>query len=140
MLKVGDQAQRVRVMVEAAEGFHRLRQRVFARMAERRVAEIVRECQCFGEVFMQAQRAADRAGQLRNFEAVREACAVMVAFVVDEYLCLVFQAAESSGMDDAVTVALERGARVAFFLAVEASAAVRGVAGVRGEALRRIVF
>ena len=45
-----------------------------------------------------------------------EARAVQIAFVIDEHLRLVFQAAERVGMDDAVAVALE-------FAAVSAAAA-----------------
>ena len=133
MFEVGDQAQRVGVVIEAAERLHAFGQRVFAGMAERRVAEIVRERQRFGEVFMQAQRAADGAGELRDFETVREARAVMVAFVVDEHLRFIFETAEGGGMDDAIAVALEGGAGVAFFLAVQPAAAMRGIAGVGGE-------
>jgi hypothetical protein len=53
------------------------------------------------------QAARDGAGDLRDFDAVGKAGAEQVAFVIHEYLGLVFEAAKRAGMDDAVAVALE---------------------------------
>ena len=75
-------------------------------MAERRVAEIVGERQRLGEVLVEPQRAGDRAGDLRDFEAVGEPRAVMVALVIDEHLRLVVEPAEGGRVQDAVAVAL----------------------------------
>jgi hypothetical protein len=52
-----------------------------------------------------------RAGDLCDFDAVGQAGAEQVAFVIDEDLRLVFEPAEGGGVDDAVTVALELAAR-----------------------------
>ena len=55
-------------MVEAAERGEALIERALAGMAERRMAEIVRERQRLGEVFVEAERARDRTGDLLDLE------------------------------------------------------------------------
>ena len=111
-------------MREPAIGTHLVIERLLAGMAERRVAEIVRQRQRLGEVLVEAERARDGAGDLRDFETVRQPRAVMIALVIDEDLGLVLQPAERGRMDDAVAVALKRRAHVAFRLRVEPAAAV----------------
>ena len=63
-----------------------------------------------GEVFVQVQAAGDGAGDLGDLEGVREAGHEVVADGGDEDLGLVLEAAEGLAVDDAVAVALERGA------------------------------
>src|SRR5271166_4492177 len=67
-LQQGHDAQRLRVVVEPAERLHRQAQRLLPRMAERRVAQIVRQRQRLGQVLVQPQRAGDRAGDLRHLD------------------------------------------------------------------------
>ena len=76
-------------------------------MPERRVAEVVCQRDRLDEVFVQADAARDRAGQLGNLERVREARAEQVAFVIEEHLGLVDQASKRRAVDDAVAVPLE---------------------------------
>ncbi len=80
-------------------------------MAERRMAEIVGERQRLGQVLVEAERARQRARDLRHFERVGEPRAVVIALVEDEDLRLVLEPAEGGRMDDAVAVAPE-GVRV----------------------------
>ena len=82
----------------------------FARVAKRRMPEVVAEGNGFGQVFVQAQGARNGTPDLRNFEGMGQAGAVVVALRGDEYLRLVGQAAKRLGMDDAVAVTLETGA------------------------------
>ena len=82
-------------------------------MAERRMAEIVRERQRLGEIFVEPQRAGERTRDLRHFERVGEPGAVVVALVEYEHLRLVLEAAEGRRMDDAVAVAAEGAAAFA---------------------------
>src|SRR6185437_6090259 len=77
-------------------------------MAERRVADVVRQRQRLGEVLVEAQAARDGARDLRHFEAMRQPGAVVVALVIDEDLGLVLQAPERGRVNNAVAVALER--------------------------------
>ena len=60
------------------------------------------------QVFVQVQRTRDGAAELRHFQRVRHARAKQVAFVVQENLRLVDQAAKRGGVNDAVAVALVR--------------------------------
>ena len=96
-------------------------------MAEWGVAEIVRQRQGLGEVLVQPQRARDRAGDLRDFEAVRQPGAVMVALMRDEDLRLVHQPPERGRMENAVAVALKRRAHPVLRLAMEPAAAFLGM-------------
>ena len=72
-LDPGDDAQRVRVMIEAPRPGHRGVQRILAGMAERRMAEIVREGERLGEILVEAERARDRPRDLRDLQAVGQA-------------------------------------------------------------------
>jgi hypothetical protein len=69
--------------------------------------KIVSERQRFGEVLVQPKRARQRAGDLRDFERMRQPAAIVVAFVIDEYLCFVCEPAERGGVDDPVAVSPE---------------------------------
>ena len=105
--QLGDDAQGLGVVVEAFIVPHALVELVFPGMAERRMAEIMREREGFGEVFVETERAGDAAGNLGDFEGMRQAGAVMIALMSHENLRFLLQAPESSGVDDAVAVALE---------------------------------
>ena len=107
MLELGQHAQSLVVMAEAAEFGHHLVERFLAGMAERRVAEIVGQSQRLGQILVEPQVARDAACDLRDFEAVRQPRPVMIAFVIDEDLGLVLQATKGRRMDDPVAVALE---------------------------------
>ncbi len=128
-LQLGDDAQRLGVVVEAAIGQQHLVQRVLAGVAERRVAEIVDERHAFGEILVELQGARQRTGDLRHLDRMREPRAVMIAVLRDEDLRLVLQPAEGRRVDDAVAVALEIGARRA---AISRDKAVRAI--VQGSA------
>ncbi len=82
-------------------------ERRFAGVTERRVAEVVAERDRLGEVLIEPQRAGDGASDLRDFEGVGEARAIVVLLGVDEDLGLVLETAERLGVDDPVAVALE---------------------------------
>src|SRR5690606_8424030 len=133
LLELVDDAQRLQVVLEAAELVHARVQLVLPGMPERRVAEIVREAHGLDEILVEAHRPGDRAGDLSHLERMREARAVVVAFVVDEDLGLVDEAAEGRGVDDAVAVALELVAIGGGRLGISPAARFGVVGGVRGE-------
>src|SRR5258708_12872378 len=58
---------------------------------------------------------------LRHFEGMRQACAVIVALVVDEDLRLVFEPPEGRRVQDAIPVLLKRGAVSVFLFRVTAA-------------------
>ena len=106
-------AQRLRIVAEAPVARHRIGQRRLARMAERRVAEIMRKAQRLGQILVEPERAGDHSADLRDFETMGQAGAVMIAIGRDEHLRLGLQPAEAHRMDDPVAVALESAARPA---------------------------
>src|SRR6202030_268980 len=73
-------------------------------MPERGMADVVNESERFGKLGVQSQRGGDRAGNLCDFQRVRQAIAEMVRIAGGKNLCLGFQAAKSAGMNDAIAV------------------------------------
>ena len=61
-------------------------QRALSGVAEGRVAEIVAEGDRLGEIVVEHERTADRAGEARDLERVRQARAVMIALRLEEDL------------------------------------------------------
>ena len=110
-------AQRVSVVIEPARApfLHRRAerrlQRVFAGMAERRMADVMREAQSLGQILVEPKRARDRPADLRDFQAVGEPDAEMIAIGGEKHLRLVTQAAKRDRMDDPIAIALKRVAR-----------------------------
>ena len=128
-----DDAQALLVVIEAAG--HQLAQHALAGVAERRVAEVVAERDRLGQLFVQAQHLGDRARDLRDFERVRQARAVVIAGRRKEHLRLVLEAAERLGVDDAIAIALERRPDRIFRLLADAALAVGALRGLRREDL-----
>ena len=133
-----DNAQALLVVIEAAR--HQLAQDTLTGMAERRVAKIVAERDRLGELLVQVQHLGDRSRDLRNFQRVRQAGAVVIAGRRKEHLRLVLEAAKRLGVDDAVAVALEsRPNRIFVFLA-HAALAVGAFRSLRREDLPLTLF
>ena len=130
-LKLGDHAQGLGVVVEAAFIPHGGVQRPLPCMAEGGMAEVVGKGERLGQIFVDAERPGHGAGDLRHFEAMGEPGAVMIALVIDEDLRLVGQPAESGRMQDAVAVPGVERARRAWGLGHEAAPALALIHGVR---------
>src|SRR5207244_1587668 len=92
---------------EAAERREALVERALAGVPERRMAEVVAERRRLGQILVEAERAAERTGDLGDLQSVRQAGAEMVALVEHEHLGLVGQPAERRRVDDSVAVAAE---------------------------------
>ena len=121
------------IVIEPAGRVQRGVERLLAGMAERRMAEIVRQRQRFGQILVEPQRAGDDPRDLRDFEAVGQPHPVVIAVGRDEHLGLVAQAAEGDRMDDAVAVALVIAARTAGQRALERKFAAARPGGIGGE-------
>ena len=67
-LKLREHAQRLRIVVEALVVFHTRIEHIFARMPERRMAEIVGDAERLGEIVIEAHHPRDAAGDLRHFQ------------------------------------------------------------------------
>src|ERR1035438_7120285 len=108
-LEVLDDAQCLQVVVEeVVMAAHGGVQRPLARVSERRMANIVHQREGFHQINIQMERGRDGARDLCNLDGVRQTGAKVVRVAPCEDLRFVLQAAECPGMDDAVTVALER--------------------------------
>src|SRR5690606_10055326 len=126
-----DDAQALLVVAETAR--RQPVQDALARMAERRVAEIVTERDCLGELLVEPQHLGDAARNLRHLEGVREARPVVVARRREEDLRLVLQAPERLRVNDPVAVALEDRPDRIFGLRAQPAAARRAAGGLRGQ-------
>ena len=123
-------AKALGIVVKAAVVLHDLVEGAFTGVTERGVAHVMGERQHLGQVFVEAELAGDGAGDLGDFEGVREAGAVVVAFVEDEDLGFVNEATKGGGVEYAVAVALKRAASGARTFGMGASARGDGGGGV----------
>jgi hypothetical protein len=106
MLEVFHDAKRMQVVIKAAAvGAHQLVEFSFPGMAKGRVADIVHQRERLNEFRVDAQGTGNGAGNLGDFECVRESIAKVVGEASAENLRFCFQTAECPGVDDAVTVA-----------------------------------
>ncbi len=128
--ELGDNAQRLGVMIEAAVRSHQFVEDILASVAKRRVAKIMRKRQRLGEIVVEAERAGKRARDLTDFERVGESGAEMVALVRNEDLRLVGEPPEGRAMDDAVAITLICRARWRMRLRDQPSAASCRIGGV----------
>ena len=95
-------------MIEAiAKAAHLAVQLVFAGVRERRMTDVVRQRQGFGEVFVETERRGHGAGDLGHFDGVGEPVPKMIRDTRRKDLRLILQAAEGARMYDAVAIALE---------------------------------
>src|SRR6185312_8855733 len=98
MLERCDDTQGLGIVVEPAVSFQTGIERPLAGMAERRMAEIMRQRQGFGEILVETELPGQRAGDLRHFQRVRQPGAIMITFMEHKYLGFVLQTAKSRGM------------------------------------------
>ncbi len=110
-------------------------ERVLARMPERRVAHVVPEPDRLDEILVQPERPRDDARDRRRLERVGHPRAVVVALGVDEDLRLPLQPPERLRVDDAVAIALELRADLAWLLGKLAPARLEGAHRVRRQLL-----
>ena len=94
-------------MIEAAERLHGGVEGFLAGMPERRMPEIVCQGQGLGQIVVDAERTADAAGDLGHLDRMGQARPVIIPFVKDENLGLVFEAAEGRAVDHPIPVALK---------------------------------
>ena len=132
VLQPGHDPDRLHIVVEAAPLGHLVMQHAFAGMAEGRVAQVVRQRHCFRQILIQRQRAGDRARHLADLQRMGQPGAVVLAFVVEEYLGLVLQAPEGGRVHDAVAIPLELRAGRACSRCKQPATAQRGIRCIGG--------
>jgi hypothetical protein len=79
----------------------------FACMPEGRMADVMDQCERFYEVGVQIQCGSDSAGDLRDFQRVRESVTKVVGITARENLRLGFKTAKGARVNDAVAIALK---------------------------------
>ena len=137
LLQMVHDAQALQVVLEAAPVLpgraHAVVERVLAGVAERGVAQVVRQRDGLDQVFVERQGSGDRPPQLRHLQRMRQAGAEQVALVVEKDLRLVDQAAKRGAVHDAVAVALERRSRGRGRLGMAAAAGACRIRRIRGQ-------
>ncbi len=88
-LQPGDDRKGLGVVIETAVEREAVIESALARMAKRRMTEIVAKRASLRKIFVEAERSGERARNLGNLKGMGEAGAVVVAFVIDENLGLV---------------------------------------------------
>jgi hypothetical protein len=107
LFEIDDDPQALHIVVETAPAPDAMVQRILSRMAEGRMAEIMGQRQCLGQIFVEAERPGEAARNLGDFQRVGQPCAVVVALLGHDDLGFQRQAPERGGVQDAVAVALE---------------------------------
>ncbi len=103
-----DNAEGVEIVVEAPAHMAHLPVQLFlARVRERRVADVMTKSQSLCQVLIQTESGCHRARDLRHLDGVRQPVAEVIGNAGGKDLHLVFQPAKRSGVDNAITIALE---------------------------------
>ena len=109
LLEVLDDAQRMQVVVEPQPmPLQALVQRALARVAERRMPDVVHQRQRLRQVLVQPQRLRDAARDLHHLDGVGQPAAKVVRGAAGEDLRLARQPAKRARLHDALAVALKR--------------------------------
>ena len=112
LLKVLDDAQRMQVVVEAQPmPLQALIQRALARVAKRRMPDVVHQRQRLRQVLVQPQRLGHAARNLHHLNRVRQPAAEVVRRPAGKHLRLARQPAKRARLHNAFAVALKRRAR-----------------------------
>lgn len=106
LLHLLDGAETLAVVFEPTVAAHQPDEHRFAAMAERRMPQVVREGDGFGEVLIELERAGNAAGDGGDFHRVGEPGAEVITRAVEKDLSLVLQPAKSTRVDDPVAIAL----------------------------------
>ncbi len=89
-------------------------QRALARVAEGRMADVVNQCQCLGEIFVQAKSGCGGSGNLRDLDRVGQTAAKVIGRPARKDLGLPSQPAKGTRLHNPFAIALKgraRGAR-----------------------------
>ena len=129
-LQPGHDPKRLGIVVEPAPRCHHGSKHVFARMAERRMTEVMGKRYGFGEIVVEPEGPRQRTGNLGHLDRVGQPRSKMVAFGRHKDLCLVGEPAERRRMHDAIAVALEDGPGWRRRLGNQAATRLRRVDGI----------
>ena len=112
LLEVLDDAQGMKIVVEAAAvAAQAAVESALSRVAKGRMADIVNQCERFGEIFVEAERAGGSACYLGDLNGMGQAASEVVGSAAGEHLRLTSQTAEGARLHDALAITLEGRAR-----------------------------
>ncbi len=117
-------------MLEAPKIGHQLVEGGFARVAERRMTDIVSQGDGFGQVFVQPKDSGNGAPDARHLHAMGQPGAIVISLMIEEDLRLVFQAAERAAVHNSVPVPLINGSEVVLPFGIAASPRLAAFLGV----------
>src|SRR5690606_2956544 len=142
LLEFVNDPEALQIMLEPTRGGRKLAhagiELVLASVSERCMAQIMRQRDGFDKVFVQAQVARQRTGNLCHLYAVRQPCAEQITFVIDENLGLVLKQPEGIAVDDAIASVLECDAPDRRHLEIPAPPRALRVAGKGRELSQRL--
>src|SRR5262249_20717186 len=103
---------------------------MFARVAERRMTQVMGQRADLRQILVQLQGTRDRARKLGHFQRVRQPRPVVIALMKDKDLRLVRETAKGGRMNDAITIAAKRAAPAALRLSIKPAAGSSGISSV----------
>lgn len=107
LLQLVDHPQALQIVFKAAIVSHAGIERILARVAERRMPQVMGERDCFNQIFVEPEVAGDRTPQLSHLKRMRHPGAKKIPLVIQENLGFIDQTAKSAAVDDAIAVPLE---------------------------------
>ena len=128
------------IVVNPAIVRHQLIQRALARMAKRRMAEVVGQTDALDKILVCPKRSGDRAPNLGNFERMGDAGPIVVPLGDDEDLGLALQPPPRRRMQHAFAVTLEGGPIRLLRVGVRPPARFGAAAGKRRKGQRLQAF
>lgn len=120
-LRFGMNDGRARTLEEVGKEFDVTRERIRQIEAKGCMPQIMPQCDCLNQIFIQPEGFCDCSSILRNFQCMRQPGSVMIPFGKKKNLCLLLQPPEGLTMQYAVPVALKHGPDITFRLRLSSS-------------------
>jgi len=99
--------QALAVVIEPTVSAHTFGEHLFSGVAKRRMAQVMGECNCFREVFVQSQCTRDCAADGGHLDRMSQPGAQMVTGPIQEDLRFVLEPAKGPRMNDACAISLK---------------------------------
>src|SRR3989338_9988614 len=95
------------IVIKSSVMFHKDIEFILSRMSECRMPYIMRKRERFRQCFIQSQSSCYCARNVTDFNGMRKPGPVVIAFMIQENLCLILETAKGCRVDNAVTVSLK---------------------------------
>src|SRR3989338_8473485 len=110
MFQKSDNSKTLSVMFKTTRVFHQKIKHFFAAMTKRSVTKIVGEGNCFRKIFIELKCSTNGSRNLCDFKCMGESRAIVITFMIDENLSLIFKPTKSLAMNNSIAIALKCGA------------------------------